>query len=78
VATGEKLGELPMTFTAGSPRAAFHPARNHVLIQGDNGVVYVYSLDRDHLLATATERLTRELTDEECRAFLDSESCDTR
>lgn len=78
VATGEKVGEFPMTFTTGSPRAAFHPIENHLLVQGDNGVVYVYSLDEGHLIATATQRLSRELTAEECRAFLDDESCESR
>lgn len=77
VATGEKVGEFPMNFTAGSPRAEFHPTQNHLLIQGENGVVYVYSLDEEHLMATATERLSRELTFEECRAFLESENCET-
>jgi hypothetical protein len=78
VATGEKVGEFPMNFTAGSPRAEFHPTQNHLLIQGDNGVVYVYSLDQGDLVATATERLSRELTFQECRAFLDDENGETR
>ena len=78
VATGERMGEFPMTFTAGSPRAEFHPTKNHIRVQGDDGIVYVYSLDQEHLIATATEHLTRALTIEECRSFLDEESCDAR
>ncbi|MEN8237840.1 MAG: BTAD domain-containing putative transcriptional regulator [Actinomycetota bacterium] len=78
VETGEQLGEFPMTFTTGSPRAEFHPTENHIRIQGDGGVTYVYSLDDADLIATAAERLTRDLTSRECRAFLDDEVCDTR
>lgn len=78
VETGERVGEFPMNFTAGSPRAEFHPTQNHLLVQGENGVVYVYSLDQGDLVATATERLSRKLTFEECRAFLEDENCDAR
>jgi WD40 repeat protein len=40
-----------------------------------SGSVKVWALDVDDLVAIAQQRLTRTLTDEECRTYLRTESC---
>ena len=40
-----------------------------------DGVVRVWALDLDDLVAIATERVTRNLTDDECRQYLHLERC---
>ena len=42
---------------------------------GGAGSVKVWALDVDDLVAIAQERLTRTLTDEECRTYLRTETC---
>jgi hypothetical protein len=39
------------------------------------GLARIWALDIDDLLGIATERLTRSLTDEQCRQFLHVENC---
>lgn len=42
------------------------------------GLVRVWALDLDDLLAIASDRLTRELTEAECRQYLQTDRCPTR
>ena len=42
---------------------------------GDDGLVRVWALDLDELIAIATDRLTRTLTEDECRQYLHVERC---
>jgi hypothetical protein len=43
--------------------------------QTDDGVVHLWALDLDDLIAIANDRLTRQLSDDECRQYLHLESC---
>ena len=43
----------------------------------EDGLVRVWALDLDELIAIATDRLTRTLTEDECRQFLHVERCPT-
>jgi hypothetical protein len=43
---------------------------------GEDGVVRVWLLDLDDLLALADDRRTRDLTDEECRQYLHTDRCE--
>jgi DNA-binding SARP family transcriptional activator/WD40 repeat protein len=67
-ATGAELGSL----RAPSPvtQLAFDEAGDRLLAIDETGVARVWTLDIDHLLAIAESRLTRELTDAECRRYL--------
>jgi hypothetical protein len=40
-----------------------------------DGTVRIYTLDAEELAALARSRLTRRLTDEECRKFLHTDKC---
>ena len=40
-----------------------------------NGNIRTYTLQLDELIALARARLTRTLSDEECRKFLHAETC---
>jgi hypothetical protein len=42
---------------------------------GWDGTVRVYALKLEDLVALARQRLTRSLTDEECRRYLHVEAC---
>ena len=41
----------------------------------DDGIVRVWALDLDDLIAIAHDRLTRTLSDDECRHYLHRERC---
>ena len=53
----------------------FSPDGTRLAAIDDDGVVRVWALDLDDLVAIATERVTRNLTDDECRQYLHVERC---
>ena len=53
----------------------FSPDGSRLAAIDDDGVVRVWALDLDDLVAIATERVTRNLTDDECRQYLHVERC---
>ena len=65
--TGEKLGEFGATDRMG---AAFHPTKPWLYVALPDDQIGVYTLDTDELMEIARSRLTRDLTDEECQAYL--------
>jgi WD40 repeat protein len=65
--TGEKLGEFGGTERMG---AAFHPTKPWLYVALPDDQIGVYTLDTDELMEIARSRLTRDLTDEECQAYL--------
>jgi WD40 repeat protein/transcriptional regulator with XRE-family HTH domain len=54
---------------------AFNPEGDRLATAGADGSIRIYTLKLDQLIALAKERLTRTLTDEECRKFLHTEAC---
>lgn len=54
---------------------AFSPDRKFLAASGLDGTVRVYVMPVEELMALAQERLTRELTAEECRRYLHVDSC---
>jgi WD40 repeat protein/DNA-binding SARP family transcriptional activator len=55
---------------------AFSPDGSKLLSVGANGLVHVWALDLDQLINIANSRLTRALTDDECRQYLHVARCD--
>jgi WD40 repeat protein/transcriptional regulator with XRE-family HTH domain len=74
VATGEELyslyGNQSNVFGV-----TFSPDGNRLATAGADGSIRVYTTEIDDLKVIARERLTRSLTDEECRKFLHANSC---
>jgi WD40 repeat protein len=54
---------------------AFSPDGTRLAAIDADGVVRVWALDLDDLVAIATERVTRNLIDDECRQYLHTERC---
>jgi WD40 repeat protein len=53
----------------------FGPEESTLASVGDDGLVRVWALDLDDLIAIAEDRLTRGLSDDECRQYLHFEGC---
>jgi WD40 repeat protein len=53
----------------------FAPDGRHVVASSRDGTVAIFTLDGQELLAIAEKRLTRELTEAECREFLHTGEC---
>lgn len=74
VETGEELfslyGNLSNVFGV-----SFSPDGRQLATAGADGAVRTYTLDLDELAALAQSRLTRTLTNEECRKFLRQAAC---
>jgi WD40 repeat protein len=74
VASGQELqtlyGNLSNVFGV-----AFSPDSSQLVTAGGDGTVRTYTLSLDQLVTLAQERLTRGLTDEECRKFLHVDAC---
>ncbi|NNC90905.1 MAG: protein kinase, partial [Acidimicrobiia bacterium] len=60
--------------TADVMSVAFHPAGDQLVSVGLDGTMRVWALDLDDLLGMARDRVTRDLTGAECRAYL-GEGC---
>lgn len=54
---------------------AFSPDGSELATAGFEGRARIWILDLDELVTLARSRLTRDLTQEECREFLHVESC---
>lgn len=55
--------------------AAFNPDGERLVTSGADGTIRAYTLDVDQLIQLASDRLTRTLTEQECKKFLHAESC---
>ncbi len=53
----------------------FGPDGSTLTSVSEDGIVRVWALDLDDLIGIADERLTRELSDDECRQYLHLERC---
>ena len=51
------------------------PSGRRLLSLDDSGVARVWTLDPDELVSIAESRLTRSLTDAECRRYLGADDC---
>lgn len=60
---------------AGVAGLAFNREGTMLVTSSRDGVVRVWALEVDDLVAIAQERLTRGFTDEECRQYLHVASC---
>jgi len=56
-------------------RVAFSPDGTRIVSVGRDRVVHVYELNIEDLFAIANSRLTRQLTDEECKKYLHVDAC---
>ncbi len=54
---------------------AFSPDGKHLAVGSTDGTTYIYTLDLEELRALARDRVTRSLTDEECRQYLHLDGC---
>ena len=59
----------------GGPGVIFNQDGTELITGGEDGIVRVYTLDPDDLLAFAHTRLTRWWTEEECRQLLHTADC---
>ena len=74
VTTGEELFSLYGN-TGNVFGVSFNPDSTRLATAGADGTVRTYTLNIDDLTELAQARLTRTLTDEECRKFLHVETC---
>jgi WD40 repeat protein len=75
--TGGLLAEL-RTWLDGSspPQLNFSPDGSYLLYPDVGNVLRKFALDTDHLVDLARTRVTRGLSEDECRRFLDPARCD--
>lgn len=71
--SGEEL--LTINSPAGNLPAQFSPDGRHVAIGELDGAVRVHTLDEAELLELARSKITRSLTEEECRQYLYLDTC---
>jgi WD40 repeat protein len=71
--TGQELMVLPAQSVTGA--VSFSADDRRVAVGGEDGLVRIYTLDSAELLQIARGRLTRGLTDEECKTYLHLQSC---
>jgi WD40 repeat protein len=78
VATGQELLTLPGS-QGGVYGVAFSPTDggSHLAVASNDGVVRIFLLHIDELLALAQSRVTRSLTTAECKKYLHVEQCPT-
>jgi WD40 repeat protein/transcriptional regulator with XRE-family HTH domain len=74
VGTGDELFSLYGN-TGNVFGVSFSPDGERLATAGADGSIRTYTLQLDQLTALARDRLTRTLTDEECREFLHTEVC---
>ena len=74
VASGNELYSLYGN-TSNVFGVSFSPVGDRLATAGADGSIRIYTLKLDQLIALAKERLTRTLTDEECRKFLHTDAC---
>jgi WD40 repeat protein/DNA-binding SARP family transcriptional activator len=73
-ATGQELLNLGL-HTSGVISVDFSQDGSRLVSGGWDGTVRVYTLRLEELVALARQRLTRSLTDDECRRYLHLDSC---
>ncbi|MGE5373629.1 MAG: WD40 repeat domain-containing protein, partial [Bacteroidota bacterium] len=76
VRTGEEVLSLPGS-EGGVSGVAFDPADGgmQLAVAGHDGIVRLFLLKIDDLLALAQSRITRPLTTEECKKYLHVDAC---
>lgn len=74
VTTGEELASLYGN-ASNVFGVSFSPEGNQLATAGADGTIRLYTLRIDDLIALARSRLTRSLTEDECRKFLHVDSC---
>ncbi len=74
VETGQQLMTLYGT-TGNVFGAAFSPDSRHLATAGGDGTVRIFALEMDELIELARDRVTRDLTVEECRNYLHTDQC---
>ncbi|NTU85752.1 MAG: WD40 repeat domain-containing protein [Chloroflexales bacterium] len=73
VATGQELRSFASP--SGPSDVAFSPDGKQLYVASVDGLVRVYLTNLDDLVALARTRVTRGLTDEECRVYLHTDRC---
>ncbi len=78
VATGQELLTLPGS-EGGVYGVAFSPSGGgaHLAVASNDGIVRIFTLQIDELLALAQTRVTRSFTTAECQKYLHAEQCPT-
>ena len=75
-----ETGTQQLVLRGDEPRVVnvvFGPDGSKLASVGEDGLVRVWALDLDDLIAIATDRLTRTLSDDECRQYLHVDRCPT-
>lgn len=71
--SGGELLAVPMGTVVGA--VSISPDRRHLVAGGEDGLVRILTLEVAELVEIANKRVTRALTDDECRTYLHLESC---
>jgi WD40 repeat protein/serine/threonine protein kinase len=71
--SGEVIKDLPHPL--GSSRAIFNADSSRVVTGGTDGFARIFVVETEDLIELAKTRVTRSLTEEECRQYLHLESC---
>ena len=74
LADGQELLSLSL-HTNFLTSVAFSPDGKRLVTTGADGTTRLYALDLDELVALARQRVTRSLTDDECRRYLHLDAC---
>jgi WD40 repeat protein len=69
---------LTLEHPTGVSIAEFTSDGKRLMSGGQDGIFRIWLLDQEELIALAQSRVTRSLTDEECRQYLHLETCPER
>ncbi len=72
--TGQELLVLA-GHRSGVSAVAFSPEGNRLAAAGEDGSIRLYTLSIEELIELANDRVTRSLTDQECRQYVHVDGC---
>jgi DNA-binding SARP family transcriptional activator/WD40 repeat protein len=76
VDTGQKLWEIQVVGLETPPSISFNTDETELIYGDADGVLRFTPLDTEQVVAQARAALTRDLTDDECRQYLNTDGCE--